>query len=288
MTVLGKRLRDLLNIHTDESRMTTLVIGVMLLTSAGFTLGSTGVEALFFARFGVEYLPYMYMILGILSFLTSLGITALLGRVRRENLYIFIPIAIALLTVIAWMTLFSTWNLVYPILWLGKEVINSLVSLVVWGIAGTVCDTRQSKRLFPLFNAGRILGAVIGGVGTGTLVNLIGTQNLLLVWAGMLILAFAFTRALLKDRVPAEPARSSRRKQKQTSLIQEMQQGYQFVRGSALMRWISLAAILFSVLYFSIALPFSKSATTQYPDENALAGFLGLFNGLSTAAAFLT
>jgi len=288
MTVLGKRLRDLLNIHTDESRMTTLVIGVMLLTSAGFTLGSTGVEALFFARFGVEYLPYMYMILGILSFLTSLGITALLGRVRRENLYIFIPIAIALLTVIAWMTLFSTWNLVYPILWLGKEVINSLISLVVWGIAGTVCDTRQSKRLFPLFNAGRILGAVIGGIGTGTLVNLIGTQNLLLVWAGMLILAFAFTRALLKDRVPAEPARSSRRKQKQTSLIQEMQQGYQFVRGSALMRWISLAAILFSVLYFSIALPFSKSATTQYPDENALAGFLGLFNGLSTAAAFLT
>jgi HEAT repeat protein len=268
--------------------MTTLVIGVMLLTSAGFTLGSTGVEALFFARFGVEYLPYMYMILGILSFLTSLGITALLGRVRRENLYIFIPIAIALLTVIAWMTLFSTWNLVYPILWLGKEVINSLISLVVWGIAGTVCDTRQSKRLFPLFNAGRILGAVIGGIGTGTLVNLIGTQNLLLVWAGMLILAFAFTRALLKDRVPAEPARSSRRKQKQTSLIQEMQQGYQFVRGSALMRWISLAAILFSVLYFSIALPFSKSATTQYPDENALAGFLGLFNGLSTAAAFLT
>jgi ATP/ADP translocase len=290
------RLASLLSIKPGESRMASLVIGIMLLTSAGFTLGSTGIEALFFARFGVAYLPYMYMVLGTLSFLTSLGITALLGRVRRENLYIFIPIAVALLTVIAWMTLFSTWNLVYPILWLGKEVINSLISLVVWGIAGTVCDTRQSKRLFPLFNSGRILGAVIGGVGTGTLVNLIGTQNLLLVWAGILILAFAFTRALMKDRVPAEPmplalpkvSKGSRRKQKQTSLIQEMQQGYQFVRGSALMRWISLAAILFSVLYFSIALPFSKSATTQYPDENALAGFLGLFNGLSTAAAFLT
>ncbi len=281
------RIRNILNIHTDESRMAGLVISVMLLTSAGFTLGSTGVEALFFARYGVEYLPYMYMVLGILSFLTSLGITALLGRIRRENLYIFIPIAIAILTVVAWMAIFSKLNFVYPVLWLGKEVINSLISLVVWGIAGTVCDTRQSKRLFPLFNAGRILGAVLGGLGTGILVNWIGAQNLLLVWAGALILAFVFTRALLKDRVPAELARPSRRKQKQSSLIQEMQQGYRFVVGSPLMRWISIAAILFSILYFSIALPFSKSATNQFPDENALAGFLGLFNGLSTAAAFL-
>ena len=287
MGIPGNRFRGLLNIHNGESRMAALVIGVMMLTSAGFTLGSTGVEALFFARFGVEFLPYMYMVLGTLSFLTSLGITALLGRVRRENLYIFIPIAIAILTVIAWMALFSKLNFVYPVLWLGKEIINSLISLVVWGIAGTVCDTRQSKRLFPLFNAGRILGAVLGGLGTGILVNWIGAQNLLLAWAGILILAFALTRALLKGRIPAEPARPSRRRQKKSTLIQEMQQGYQYVRGSPLMRWISIAAILFSVLYFSIALPFFKSATTQYPDENALAGFLGLFNGLSTAAAFL-
>ncbi len=190
MTALAYRIRTLLNIQADESRMAALVVGVMLLTSAGFTLGSTGVETLFFTRYGVEYLPYMYIPLGILTFLTSLGVTALLGRIRHETLYYIIPIGVAVLTVFAWLILFSSWNVIYPILWLGKEIINSLVSLVVWGIAGTVCDTRQSKRLFPLFNAGRILGAVIGGMGTGLLVNQIGTQNLLLVWTGMLLLAF--------------------------------------------------------------------------------------------------
>jgi HEAT repeat protein len=287
MPSITLRIRTALNIHAGEGRMAVLVIGVMLLTSAGFTLGSTGVEALFFARFGVEYLPYMYMGLGVLSFLTSLGITALLGRVRREKLYTLIPIGVALLTLIAWMALFSKLNSVYPVLWLGKEVVNSLISLVVWGIAGTVCDTRQSKRLFPLFNAGRILGAVLGGLGTGLLVNWIGTQNLLLVWAGTLLLAFMLTRSLMKERIPAESAGRSRRKPGSSTLIQEMQQGYQFVRGSALTRWVSIAAVLFSILYFSIALPFSQSATAQFTDENALAGFLGFFNGLSTAAAFL-
>jgi len=267
--------------------MAALVIGVMLLTSAGFTLGSTGVEALFFARYGVEYLPYMYLLLGVLSFVTSLGLTALLGRIRRESIYIFVPTGVAILTVMAWAALFSKQSIIYPILWLGKEVINSLISLVVWGIAAAVCDTRQSKRLFPLFNSGRILGSVLGGLGTGPLVKQIGTQNLLLVWAGMLLLAFTLTRALMGGGVPTEPVQSSRRRQRRPSLIQEMQQGYQFVRGSALMRWISVATILFSILYFSIALPFSKSATAQFPDENALAAFLGLFNGLSTGAAFL-
>jgi HEAT repeat protein len=66
-----------------------------------------------------------------------------------------------------------------------------------------------------------------------------------------------------------------------------MQRGFQFVRGSALMRWIAVAAVLFSILYFSISVPFSRAATAQFPDEQSLAGFLGLFNGLSTAAAFL-
>ena len=60
----------------------TLFTGIMLLTSVGFTLGSTAVDALFFARFGVQYLPAMYMLLGVLFFLTSLGITALLGQLQ--------------------------------------------------------------------------------------------------------------------------------------------------------------------------------------------------------------
>ncbi|MBI5354044.1 MAG: cyclic nucleotide-binding domain-containing protein [Chloroflexi bacterium] len=288
MSTFASRLRTVLNIHADESRLAALVIGVMLLTSAGFTLGSTSIGTLFLTRFGVEYLPYMYLPLGIISLVTSLGITALLARVRREALYIFIPIGIAVLTVIAWLMLFSTWKSIYPILWLGKEVINSLVSLVVWGIASTVCDTRQSKRLFPLFNAGRILGAVIGGFGTGFLVNQIGTQNLLLVWAGMLLLAFALTRALMKDRIPVEQVRKTHRKQKQPTLIQEMQQGFQFVRGSSLMIWVSLAAIFFSILYRCIDLPFAQAASMQYlGNEKSLAGFLGLFEGLTTATAFL-
>jgi len=287
MSAITLRIHRLLDIRAGESRMVALVIGIMLFTSAGFTLGSTSVEALFYAHYGVQYLPGMYMLLGISSFITSLGMTALLGRLRHELFYIYVPVGIAILTVVAWALLFSGWSIVYPALWLGKEIINSLITLIVWGLASAVCNTRQSKRLFPLFNAGRILGSVVGGLGTGLLVGLFGTHNLLLIWAGLLVVAFIITRVLMKAYMRYEPVIQNFRHKRPAPLIQEMQQGWRFVRSSVLMRWISVAAVLLSVLYFSMALPFSKGATAAFPDVNSLAGFLGLFNGVTTGAAFL-
>ena len=263
------------------------MIGIMLFTAMGAALGGTGIEALFFARFGVDYLPYMYIGLGITSMITSFIVTAALGRIPKRIVYTAIPIFIALLLIGARFALLTKAKWLYPGLWLGKEVLNALVSLMIWGIAGVVCDTRQAKRLFPLFNASFILGQVIGGFATGLLVNIIGTENLLIVWAGTLIVAFLFSRAILAhQQIDSPPQRKSKRKQ--PTIVQEMQRGFQYVRTSPLLTSISISTIFFSILYFSIALPFSRTITAQFPDENTLAAFLGIFNGLSTAAAFLT
>ena len=277
------RLANLLSIRRGEGRMAVLVMGVMLSTAAGETLGSTGIEALFFARFGTQYLPYMYMGLGITAILTSFGITAVLGRLRRELLYMAMPAVLAMILIAGRIALLSHFNWMYPVLWLGKEIVNSLVGLLVWGIAGIVCDTRQAKRLFPLFNASRILGSVIGGLITGLLVAWLGSENLLLAWAIILVTAFFLSRALLQNNGQiASPSRH-----KPPSVIAEIRRGYQYVRKSNLLIWISAATVLFSVLYFSIALPFSQAATERFVNEDALASFLGLFNGVTTAAAFI-
>ncbi len=278
-------LAQALSIKPGESRMASLLIGIMLFTAMGASLGGTGIEALFFARFGVEYLPYMFLGLGVTSMVVSFGISAALGSLPRRVLYLAIPLFIAILLIAARLALLGKFSWLYPTLWLGKEILNSLNGILIWGIAGVVCDTRQAKRLFPLFNASRILGQVIGGFATGALVSFFGVENLLLVWAGTLALAYVLSRAILRHHPIPAPAGGLRRKP--PPLIEEMKRGYQFVRRSRLMRWVSLAAILFSLLYFSIALPFSRAATEQYINEENLAAFLGLFNGASTAAAFL-
>ncbi|HEU4356784.1 MAG TPA: cyclic nucleotide-binding domain-containing protein, partial [Actinomycetota bacterium] len=54
-----------------------------------------------------------------------------------------------------------------------------------------------------------------------------------------------------------------------------------------LLVWMTLAAILFSILFFSLFLPFASAATERFPDADELAGFLGLFWAALTAAAFV-
>ena len=115
--------------------MASLTIGVMLLTSVGAALGGRGIEALFFARFGVEYLPYMFVGLGITSMIMSFGMTALLSRIPKQILYVAIPLLVSVVLVLARFALLSNSNWLYPALWLGKEVLNILIGLVIWGIA---------------------------------------------------------------------------------------------------------------------------------------------------------
>src|SRR5947207_3024896 len=85
--------------------------------------------------------------------------------------------------------------------------------------------------------------ARFGVLATRWLVAVLDTENLLLVWAGTLLVSFLIVRALTRGL-------RERRVRRRTRLIDDVARGYQFVRRSALMRWIALAALLLSVLSF--------------------------------------
>jgi HEAT repeat protein len=277
------RLFEILRVRPGEQRISALLVGLMLFTAAGAAVGGNAIEALFFARFGVELLPGMYIILGLFTFVTSMAITALMGRTSVQRLYVALPFLLGFTLVGEWLILFFNFKWFFAVMWLGMNVINSLQGLLTWGLAGIACDTRQAKRLFPLFGAGGILGTVLGGLITQPLANWLHSENLLLVWAGALFISFFLGRALTRNTLSAPLASRAQ----QPGVITEMQRGYQFVRRSAIMQLVSYSAVLFSICYFSLALPFSRAATAQFPDADRLAGFLGLFQSLNTGLALL-
>src|SRR5713101_2360759 len=166
----GRQLADMLaraasalQVRPGEGRLVTWLVLLMFLPSAGGAIGSPSVEALFYARFGVQYLPYMYVALGLVTLVTSLLLTALLGRASRRRLYLTLPVVLGALLIMARVLVGLRLNWFYPVLWLGMYLLWTLQSSLTWGLAGTVCNTRQAKRLFPLFGAGGILGIALGG-----------------------------------------------------------------------------------------------------------------------------
>ncbi|MBI3914576.1 MAG: HEAT repeat domain-containing protein [Chloroflexi bacterium] len=279
---MTNRIASFLQIRAGEARMVALVAALFALIEIGRGLGGNAADGLFFVRFGVENLPYMYLILGVITFFVMLGYTVGLGRGNKPAFFarLFFFLAIALL--IERAAILTGFNLLYPILWLTINAISVVLGTLVWSVATETCDTRQAKRLFSLFTSLGILGGVIGNLLTGALAQLIGTENLILLDAAILFACLALTRDIARQFFKPAPRAIAA-----TSFLDEIRVGYDFVRASPLMQLIGFASILFSVLFFSISFPFNKIVSATYPNEADVAGFLGIFSAANTAATFL-
>ena len=277
---MAQRLAAFFKLRPGEGRTATQVLAVTFLLTSGGSIGGSAIEGLLFSRQGTSGLPLLYMLLGVTAFTVSLAITALLGRFARARVYRVLPLVLAGSLALQRLLLTFDISWTYPLFWLLMNVEMSLQGLLGWGIAAIACDTRQAKRLFPLFAAGGILGGVVGGFATRPLAYLAGTENLLAVWAAALVVAFLVARPLLTRHIVTRSTAG-------TSLVDDMQAGYRYVRSSPLWRSVAAATVLFAVLFFSISFPFAKGATVAYPGAAELAGFFGFFGGASTGAAFL-
>ncbi|MGZ4213369.1 MAG: Npt1/Npt2 family nucleotide transporter [Actinomycetota bacterium] len=274
----------LLGLKPGEGGTVALTVSAAFFSAGGLMIAQSGIDALFFAHYGVSKLPVMYLTLGATMFVASLGVGVLLGRVGRARAFILIPLALALLAVAGRSGLTAGASWLYPAMWIVRGVGDFMQGIFVWGLAGLVTDTRQAKRIFPLIGAGSVVGQILGGVVTKPLASFTGAENLILVWAASFgVVAFlAYRLVVSRARAALRPERARRKR-----VLADMEEGFKAVRRSPLLRWLAAGSVLFSLLFFSLYLPFSRAATLRYTDPDQLAGFFGVFYAASTAAALL-
>lgn len=276
-------LRAALRIRPAEGAIAFRLLSLMVVGMTGAVVGSAGVESLFFSRFGAEFLPYLYIGLGPITFAVMVGMGALLSQ-EATRFLIRLPLGLAVVLLTARAALLPGARWFYPVLWLVMMVVWTAQVMGSWGLAGAISDTRQAKRLFPLYGAGLILGGVIGGLTTGPLADWLHAENLLLLWAGALIATSFIARSVTTATRPA-PRRA--RLHRAPGPLVQMSQGFRDVWRWPLLRWMSVGLILFAILYFTLALLFARAAAARFPQTDELAGFLGLFMGVSNGAALL-
>jgi HEAT repeat protein len=276
--VLGRRLQAVLRVRPGEGKTLALAVAVAFLADAAIMIAQSSIDALFFARYGVENLPKLYLLVGVAMFLTTAGVGMLLARVGRERVFVLIPGAITVAALVGRAALEAEAAWVYGALWILQSVAEFTCLLAIWGLAGLVSDTRQAKRFFPLIAAGGVVGLIVGGLVTGPLAAALGSENLLLVWAALMGAATAVAWRLTSVR-PAE-ARVRRRAPGVLAAVRD-------VRASPLLRWMSAGALLTALLFSLLYLPFSKAAAERYPDADELAAFFGVFFALSMGTALV-
>jgi hypothetical protein len=69
-----------LRIQKGEGRLAALAVALMSVAMAAFTIGQSGIDALFFGRVGAQALPVMSLLQGGVTFVAMLALTGTLGR----------------------------------------------------------------------------------------------------------------------------------------------------------------------------------------------------------------
>ncbi|HET9587723.1 MAG TPA: HEAT repeat domain-containing protein [Anaerolineales bacterium] len=271
-----------LKVRPEEVHMVTLVAALFFCIQAGQGMGENAAFALFLARLDVDLLPYMYMGLGGVVFMASLAFAASLGRFRNASVVTYLLVGAALVFMTQWVAIVLLDFALYPVLWLTTFGMGVIFSILLWTVAGEVCDARQAKRLFPLFTSMAILGSVVGNLLTGVLAHRAGTESLIILYAALLGAGFFLTRRIASAHFRPRTSTTAAH-----NLIRDVRAGYEFVRTSPLFQLMAISSIVYSVLFFTLDFSFSDIVSGQFTgDEAALAAFKGLFTSITTAVTF--
>jgi len=276
VSLLGR----VVTLRPGEGRVIALLAALFATVEAGRGIGEVAADTLFISRFGAEALPYLFVALGLVSMVVALGYGAALGRFGRRRVLVSLLVGFAAILVVERLAIAVSSTAMLPVVWISIYVIGAILLTIVWTVAGSTLDMRQAKRLFPLCTSAAIMGGFAGTLSAGPLARAIGTDNLLVVFAALLVGAAVLTGATVRS--PTGPSRADA-----GSLVTELLVGFDHVRRSPLMRLVAAAYLLFAVLLFSVSFPFLRAMGDAFESEADLATALGLLSAAVTGVSFL-
>lgn len=184
------RLKRWLDIRPGEGLpvfYAALYIGI---ATASFLLAKPVRNALFLQQYGAYKLAYAYVAVPLVLAVFVPVYEAIAARIGQRLVITGSLVFLAGNVLLFWWGfrfLQAGWLAAAFYVWVNCYAVIAPVQ--AWGFANATFDTRQARRLFSVVGAGASLGAIVGGLLARVLVGWLGTVNLLLVLAGLIVSA---------------------------------------------------------------------------------------------------
>ena len=170
--------RGLLPVRRGERGLAAFLFGFLTLMVLADWLGKIGADSLFVKRLGVEYVPLMYVVTPVVMLVTSALIFAFVDRIRGRTLLLGYVTLVAVASVAIQIAI-PIGGIVLPIAYVFAHGVKETIYLLFWIYAGSLYDSEQSKRLFPIFAAAVLVGKIAGGAIAAAVVDTIHSENLM-------------------------------------------------------------------------------------------------------------
>ncbi len=231
---------------------------------------------MFLTKFDIDKLPSLYILIAIFGGALAYFYSKLAARTSlRTAVFWAMALSVASLVVMWWLIRMRLPVMIYVLnIWVS---LFSVVSVSQgWLVASNLFDTRQAKRLYPLLGMGMVLGAAFGGEFTNRTAVLVGTENLLLASALMVILAYvSFRFAVWQSDSPVREARAGREEETDFSFLE-------LLRDIGRVRHLQIIVGMMVVMYLVDTLveyQFQVMARAGYTGDQ-LTAFFGQFYGI--------
>jgi HEAT repeat protein len=276
LKIIGKWL----NVYEDEIRLFLWTFFLYFLLTGSNVILNNYAETAFLKRYGVEYLPIVYMLNSISLFIIMGALTGIMVRIPGARilsyLFMFCGVSVAGIRFLIPLNI----DIIYPVLFMLKAQYEALLGLLFWNLANDLFNTRQSKRLFSLITAGGVIGSIIGSFGTPFLAKAITLDNLLLFYLGTTMVGAVVVKRMGKDYPTLLISdKKNKKSKKRSNLITEFKKMLPLMKESSLIKILILLTFLPNIIIPILNYQFNFAINAQYATESGLIHFLGYFRG---------
>lgn len=266
------RLFQLLGIEHGEESMVSMLLTQSVFLGIFYGAFDISAHSLFLAIFDEKMMAKAYVVSGFAGIILTGLYTWLQARLHFKNFATANLIFITVITFLLWLALIlfpSNWIKFLVFVMLGP--LNILAMLGFWGTTGRLFTLRQGKRLFGLVDAGLVIGIIVSCYAIPVLLSFkFDSHNILLISIACILIA-AVIQIMIGRNFTFAAARSEKKEAKKN--------GLSIFREDSYIRIMGIFIALSVMTAFFVQYSFMAITRAQYPLEEDMARFLGLFTG---------
>lgn len=232
-------------------------------------------NALFLNSLGIHRLPYVLILVALVGGSVAWLYARFARSVRIDRLILW-TFLILMFNLLAFRLILPYgWSWSFYIFYVWVNIYSLMAVSLLWLLANAAFNPREAKRLFGFIGTGGIVGAILGGIFTRRTVEVLGTENLLLVCVGFLGICLLLLRFVSLKEQP-----SGREEKTAEGVLMS-------IARSDLLRLLGILAGLMAVVAVVVEIQFNDIADRAFPSKDAKTAFFGEFFAYLSLFAFL-
>ena len=199
MSFLQRVLAPVAEVRREEGAGVVLMFAYSFLAMSAYNIVKPVTRSKYISDLGADNLPYVLLAAGLIIGVLMTGYTWIVSRLPRNGALPITQVGMAGLLLVFWSLFQAEARWASAAFYLMGLILGILLISQFWTVANLVYDPRQAKRVFGFIGGGAPLGGMAGSYILQSMTPRIGTTNMLLISAGMLLLCAVLVWRILRN-----------------------------------------------------------------------------------------